>query len=76
MAAGHGLLVVLLWAFCCLAEVEDRQQGEDEGLDQAHEEVEGLPDRIGGPQDVGGQQGDQANHDDAGEHIAEQTQGQ
>src|ERR1700710_1575693 len=43
--------VMLFVEFHRLAEVQDRQQGEDERLDGADEQVEALPDRVGRPHD-------------------------
>src|SRR4051812_7432973 len=55
-----GLLVVGFLVFVVqfhrLAEVQDGQQGEDERLNQADEQIEGLPDGVRRPLDVPGEQ--------------------
>src|SRR6266545_1988921 len=57
-------------------EVQDRQQGEDERLDEPDEQVEQLPRDVRAPQDVRREERDQRDHDHAGEDVAEQPQGQ
>ena len=47
-------MAVFVVQFHGLTEVQDRQQREDEGLDQADEEVERLPDGVGCPLEVPG----------------------
>src|SRR6185295_9392039 len=59
-----------------LAEVQDRQQREDERLDRADEQVEALPDRVGQPQDPRREQRDQRDQDAAGEHVAKESERQ
>src|SRR5690242_9666915 len=59
-----------------LAEVQDRQQREDERLDRADEQVEALPDRVRQPQDVRREQRDQRDQDAAGEDVAKESERQ
>src|SRR6478735_4985730 len=70
------VLAMVLIKFHGLAEIQDRQQSEDEGLDGADEKVEALPDRVGRPQDPWREQRDQRDQDAAGEDVAEKSQRQ
>src|SRR6202042_2580210 len=69
-------LVVFVFELHRLAEVQDRQQREDECLNRTDEQVEGLPDRIGRPQDVGRKQRDQADQDATRENVAKESERQ
>src|SRR3954452_11156253 len=75
---GRGGSVVgsLVLAAHRLSEVDQGEQGEDQRLDDTDEHVEELPDRVGQPQDVGGHQRDDGDHDPAREDVAEEPQGQ
>src|SRR3954447_5168745 len=58
------------------AEVQDREQGEDEGLDRPDDQVETLPQAVREPQQPGGDQPDDGEHHAAGEDVAEESQGE
>src|SRR3954451_19304550 len=90
LVAGLGVIgdsLVVVVAGAGHAEVEDGQQGEDEGLQSSQEQgVEQLPDDVeddgeeAPERDVGRRQlhqrADQGDHDAAGEDVAEESQGQ
>src|SRR5271154_1809957 len=74
------LLVKLLFVLFVVAhrqpEVDDRQQHEDVGLDQADGEVEGLPQDLEGTDRLGGEGRHHDDHQTAGEEVAEETKRQ
>src|SRR5215475_2043767 len=59
-----------------LAEVQDRQQREDERLDGADEQIEALPDSVRQPQDVRREQRNQRNQDAARKDVAKESERQ
>src|SRR3954471_17727260 len=56
------------------AEVDDRQQAEDQCLDHADEHVEQHPHDVRKPQDSRRQETDQRDHQATGEKVTEQSQ--
>src|ERR1700755_1259319 len=66
--------VVVLVQFHRLAEVQNRQQREDERLNRADEQIEALPDRVGRPHDPRREKSDQRDQDAAGEDVAEESE--
>src|SRR6201987_374766 len=70
------VLVMILVQLHGLAEVQDGQNREDEGLDRPDEQVERFPDRVGQPHDVRREERDQCDQDAAGKNIAEKSERQ
>ena len=77
MVRGSGqspaISVMILLHLHGLAEIQDGQNREDEGLDRPDEQVERFPDRVGQPHDVRREERDQCDQDAAGKNIAEES---
>src|ERR1700757_2741799 len=80
MVRGSGqslaISVMILLQLHGLAEVQDGQDGEYEGLNSSDEQIERFPNRVGRPHNPRGEERDQGHQDAAGEDVAEKTEGQ